>query len=690
MRKQTFLIRKGARYHFRRRLPSAGSADNGALTLSLHTADPAEARRRARRLAVRWDEIAMIEGQKMRRANLTVAEMQAIFRVGLEEELAIAVGDLAAPRTFRETDPSSGELFVAAYEAIRQVRADADHVPSEVLDKVARGWAQKDRSALETLLEVFVRPDDIKDTRITAALEQIGAPVGESTIHQGRGSLLRGMIEAHKRAELFHHPLIQATGDAISSLLDNNLVLEARRSQMPDLVPPSAITVSESHAVSPVPEGNLFFARVTETRFSEQIDELHDNLFTDRGWQPDQGKTRHMLEAFAWLTGDKKMSDYEPSDVNLYVRRMALIPKNFIWGHLHKSGAMAEPFVPSAFPKPKASERRSDRTINSHLSKLEAAARVLEDTHWLSKHGYGKVMDFGKARKTIIQDDSDPMRMPLTEENLKVLYGLPLWQGSGGALSRLKEATRPKIYQDAAYWVPLLGTYAGMSREEACGLEQIDLGLDAKTPYVLIQANMTKSKDGETPGGLKRSSRRRALPLHPQLLRLGFARYCDKVAAEGWDMIFPELYGEVNDEGEFVRWTKAGGPKFYSVAWRPVIDAAHAILPLPKTSGGKHADFHSQRTFHYSAMAAEGVSEALLARHVGHSQRTTGGRNYNRRALALGEESELAERLKVLEREVPNVTEHVPTPKEVNLLHVNKRSRVGSAKGRNASTRFLA
>ena len=299
-------------------------------------------------------------------------------------------------------------------------------------------------------------------------------------------------------------------------------------------------------------------------------------------------------------------------------------------------------------------------------------------------------MDVEDARKSIVQDDSDPPRMPLTEENLKVLYGLPLWQGGGGTLARLKKATRPKIYQDAAYWVPLLGTYAGMSREEACGLEQIDLEMDAETPYVLVQANMTKTKDGETPAGLKRSSRRRALPLHPELLRLGFARYCAAVATEGRDMIFPELYGEVNDEGDFVRWTKAGGAKCYSVAWRPVIDAAHAILPLPKTSGGKHADFHSQRTFHYSAMAAEGVSEALLARHAGHSQRTTGGRHYNRRALALGEEKELASRLEVLDREVPNVTKHVPAPDEANLLHINKRSRVGSAKGRNASARFLA
>ncbi|HBK14759.1 MAG TPA: hypothetical protein DDZ54_03960, partial [Erythrobacter sp.] len=72
----------------------------------------------------------MIEGQNVKRANLTVDEMQAIFRAGLEEELAIAASDLAAPRKIREADSGSGELFVAAYEAIRHVRADADHVPS--------------------------------------------------------------------------------------------------------------------------------------------------------------------------------------------------------------------------------------------------------------------------------------------------------------------------------------------------------------------------------------------------------------------------------------------------------------------------------------------------------------------------------------------------------------------------------
>lgn len=299
-------------------------------------------------------------------------------------------------------------------------------------------------------------------------------------------------------------------------------------------------------------------------------------------------------------------------------------------------------------------------------------------------------MNFQDARKRIESDDSDPKRMPLTEVNLLALYGLPLWQGGGGCNARVKPARTPTIYQDAAYWVPLLGTYAGMSREEACGLELADVEMAAATPYVLIQANMTKSKDGVTPAGLKRSSRRRALPLHPELLRLGFARYVAAITEEGWDQLFPELYGELDQDATYVRWKKPGGPKFYGTAWRYMIDAAHAIEPLPQTSAGKHADFHSQRTYHYSAMAGEGVSAALLARHLGHSGRTTGDKSYNRRALALGEEKELAERLTVLIRELPNVTEHIPEPTRVNLLHLNKRSRVGSAAGRNAADRFLA
>lgn len=691
MRQSSYLVRRGARYHFRRRLPSVYKCSQ-PISIALGTALPAEARRLGRRLAAKWDDLLMLMEPDVERGHLTIAEQQALFRAGLEEELALASAHLTAPIAVSRADDHNHKIMAAAYRIVARVPHDAAAIPRSVIDcELGENWTDNDKALLMQVLQLFVTPMSVSRTATADKLKVLGTPVNDRTCREGRSHLLRGYAEAHLRVEEARAMGVDLTRIELHRLLEENWCGAIQTVA----TPPARSNHSEASRSAPYAareyeSGNLFFAKITSVRFSEQLDELLDTLFEDYGWQPDNGKTRHMLEVFAWLTGDKPMSDYEPADVDEYVRRLGRIPKGFNWGRLHASGAMAKPFDPAAYPVLPVSERRSDRTINSHLTKLQSASHILKKTHWLHRQGFGLVMNFQDARKRIETDDSDPKRMPLTEINLVALYGLPLWQGGGGCNARVKPASKPTIYQDAAYWVPLLGTYAGMSREEACGLELSDVEIAAATPYVLVQANMTKSKDGVTPAGLKRSSRRRALPLHPELLRLGFAEYVAAIAAEGWDKLFPEIYGELDKDASYARWKKPGGPKFYATAWRYMIDAAHAIEPLPQTSGGKHADFHSQRTFHYSAMAGEGVSAALLARHVGHSGRTTGDKNYNRRALALGEEKELAERLAVLVRELPNVTSHVPEPTRVNLLHLNKRSRVGSAPGRNAADRFLA
>ena len=640
----------------------------------------------------------MLMTSKFDRGHLRIDEQQALFRQGLKDELARATAHITAPIGAARTDEHNHKIMAAAYRIIARVAHDTQGIGLDIIEtEIDEGWTDKEIQLLRRTLQFLVTPMTVSRTTALESIEALGTPVNDATCKEARSHLLRGYAEAHSRVEEAMRSGLDVARIGPHQLLDEDwpaVLRPATSISVPQPPAPQSPAAPQSLPADITPpqkeEGNLFFAKTTKVRFSEQLDELHDAVFEANGWQADNGKTRHMLEAFAWLTGDKPMSDYGPADIDEYVRRLGRIPKGFDWGRLYEKGAMAEPFDPVSYPPLAISERRTDRTINSHLTKLQAASKILKKTYWLHRQGFGLVMDFQEARKRIEVDDSDPKRMPMTEANLVALYGLPLWQGGGGRNARVKPVRNPTIYQDAAYWVPLLGTYAGMSREEACGIELADVEISAATPYILVQANMTKSKDGVTPAGLKRSSRRRALPLHPQLLRLGFADYVAAIAAEGWDRLFPELYGEFDENGQYVRWKKPGGPKFYGTAWRYMIDAAHAVESLPQTSAGKHADFHSQRTFHYSVMAGEGVSAALLARHVGHSGRTTGDRNYNRRALAFGEETELAERLAVLVREVPNVTNHVPTPIRVNLLHLNKRSRVGSAPGRNAADRFLA
>lgn len=680
MRQQTYLIRKGARYHFRRRMFC--EPEKRPITISLNTADPAEARRLARWLAAKWDEIMMLMIPEIERKHLTIEEQEALFRKGLKDELARATAHRTAPIGAVDTQTKLHRIMEAAYRIVARVPHDSDAICADIIEaEINETWTGAEVQLLIKTLKFMVTPMSVSRTESKQSLAELGTPLNNGTIAEARAHILRGHAEAHNRAELLTNPESGITSNMVPLLLNDEKVAQARASirQRPEVEPPAKN------------ETNLFFARTTDVRFSEQIDDLHQVLFEKNDWQPDDGKTMHMLKVFSWLTGDKKMSDYEPADIDEYARRLARIPKGFNWGTDENPGEMATPYSPERFnemPPPK--ERRSIRTNNSHFSKMEKAAEILKKTHWLPRQGYGQVITFEDARKRVIVDETEPPRVPLKEENLIALYGLPIWQGGGGKAQRLKPSHNPTIYQDAAYWVPLIATYSGMSREEVCGLEAIDFDFDVETPFMLVRANMTKSKDGVTAAGLKRPSRKRALPIHPELLRLNLQRYVERMSSEGHEMIFPELYGFSNKLGEFEAFKKKGGKRFYPIAWRYMIDAAHAIEPLPATKDGKHADFHSQRTFVFSAMASEEVSDALLARQVGHSQKGTGNKNYNRRALALGEEKELAERLKVLVREIPNVTQNIAAATELNLLHLNHRSKVGSAPGRNAADRFLA
>lgn len=138
--------------------------------------------------------------------------------------------------------------------------------------------------------DLFVRPDDIKESQIISALQQVGARVCDNTIHEARASLLRGIIEAHRRAKLFQHPLVQARGDVIGSLLDNDLVLEARRSQSPNFAPPSRTAISENGEI---------YTQQTHLRFSEIIEPTLRALQETKGWNPDNGQRQAIAERFA-------------------------------------------------------------------------------------------------------------------------------------------------------------------------------------------------------------------------------------------------------------------------------------------------------------------------------------------------------------------------------------------------------
>jgi integrase len=89
------------------------------------------------------------------------------------------------------------------------------------------------------------------------------------------------------------------------------------------------------------------------------------------------------------------------------------------------------------------------------------------------------------------------------------------------------------IYHRALYFVPLLLQYHGGRREEICGLEVDDV-IAGPIPYIHIRANATRR--------IKNAQSDRFLPIHPEVLRLGFLDYVAAIRALGYKLLFPCLF----------------------------------------------------------------------------------------------------------------------------------------------------
>ncbi|TPG13633.1 hypothetical protein [Sphingomonas oligophenolica] len=541
MGRQTYLLRKNGRYHFRRRF-SFGSDNRQPIMVALGTADPADARRIVNRLAVRWDAITMQVEQSIERGTLTLDEQRALFRQGLEHELADATRHVTAPRRPDIDEAAFSKVAVAAYTIVGSVPHDTAELSPEIIeDHIDDTWTDSERRLLMNMLRLYITPMTVSRSDAVDALEALGTPINDATATEARWSLIRGRIEAQKRAPLVDHPLFADRDVPGLRLLEDDLVQQARhvtplRPAAGNLAP--ALPTAEPSSSA----GNGYFARSTTIRFSDQIDAVLATMVLNKKYAPDNGQRRRILETFAWITHDKALSDYGPEDRIAFVKAMTDIPNTIRFGKLGKSGPMKMPFDATAFGAPTSDTLRSGRTINRDLIILAAAEEVLHETHWRPRYGGDKVLSFLKSWTKIEDDFANPKRVPWTPAHLRTMYSLPLWQGGGGANNRIKPFPATKVFQDAAYWLPLFGTYMGVAREEGAGFEIADFNFECEVPYVLVQANMTRSKDGGiTKGGLKRKARHRVMPLHPQLLRLGIQRYVEAIEAEGHSMVYKAI-----------------------------------------------------------------------------------------------------------------------------------------------------
>lgn len=136
-----------------------------------------------------------------------------------------------------------------------------------------------------------------------------------------------------------------------------------------------------------------------------------------------------------------------------------------------------------------------------------------------------------EARRESGEDEDEEGRQPFTDEELGLIFSQPHFQnGDGRHVTKGNQSWYP-----FEYWLPLIGAYAGCRISEVSQLHLSDVR-QVQGVWVLDINEASPDKRTKTD-----NSSVRRIPVHPHLIELGFLAYCDRLRAEGFRRVFPEL-----------------------------------------------------------------------------------------------------------------------------------------------------
>lgn len=220
------------------------------------------------------------------------------------------------------------------------------------------------------------------------------------------------------------------------------------------------------------------------------------------------------------------------------------------------------------------------KTARDRLTALKSLLKYAAETlEWIPKQPW---------RGLDIKSTTTHKRRPWSDAELSTLFGSPLHQRY--ELPDAKNAGR-----DAAYWIPLLGLYSGSRLGELCQLRAEDVQTVDGVPVLVL----TDEGEGQS---IKSAAGHRSVPIHSDLIRLGFLRYAEAIRATGAASLWPALP------------LRGGKPSDYFGRW---------FLQLRKDLGLKdpNLDFHCFRHTVRPKMRRGGASETTMDKVTGHKSR---------------------------------------------------------------------
>ncbi|MHC2561451.1 DUF6538 domain-containing protein [Bradyrhizobium liaoningense] len=240
---------------------------------------------------------------------------------------------------------------------------------------------------------------------------------------------------------------------------------------------------------------------------------------------------KRAVEMFIQLHGDLPVAEIKKSHARSFREALQLVP-SARRGSLRTAGlpelsewGRTHPEAPTV----------SAGTVNKQLGAVQAIAGwayhngvIPDDAPWSDP--------FQKMRV----EEEQSGRGPFTVHELQAIFDAPLFThqesptGAKGA---------------AGVWLPLLALFNGARQAELAGLKTSNVGQEANAPLLFIVADRKAGKR------VKTKVSERVIPVHPQLVRLGFLDYVEERRRQGENSwLFPTVAPD--QAGALSAWSK--------------------------------------------------------------------------------------------------------------------------------------
>ncbi len=227
---------------------------------------------------------------------------------------------------------------------------------------------------------------------------------------------------------------------------------------------------------------------------------------------------------FAAICGDRPIVDYRRADAATFRKTLERMPYDYGKAALYRDLNPFEIIAKyEASPQKDKSEPLTQKTIKRHFS---AASKLWSDALAGGDVSENIFTGFKFSTSQPAHKDTDMWEA----DELKALFFSPVW--TGRISERKRDTKGDKIIRDDKFWVPLITLFSGMRLEEICQLRTDDILEEDGITYFDL--------NDRPPRQLKNRNAVRKVPVHSELIRLGFLKYVKGFGGRSY-ALFPQL-----------------------------------------------------------------------------------------------------------------------------------------------------